>query len=774
MRLIGIACGALLASAACAAGAGLEDLAEGDPLVESAPPGALVVDGRPAATIVVRELPTEELVFAARTLQDYLQRISGAVLPVATDEEQVDGNRLLVGLSDATRQAGLRVPADIDPEGYVLRRAGRDIAILGGSDRGTVYGVAGLLHDHLGVRWYVPGDELGTCVPEMTDIALTELDELREPSFPMRWIGRGTDWALLNRQNCHGDSLAASFKIEPGIYHTQGRLLPHSEHFEEHPEYYALIGGERSEHRHCKLCYSSDETASAVADAMSALLEEDPGIDLLSFSPTDGQLWCECEHCTALDEPDVPRDRSMSRRSLIFYNKLAERIRQRHPDAEMLVGAYNVYNWPPEDRSITADPMLSVIVTHYEDYCMAHPIADPTCPRNRRYVHLLHAWDRLGTPVYYYEYYWKVNWLDLPWPIVHCIAEDIPWFHGRGDRGVYTQFNPQNAWTLYPAYYVAAQLLWDVEADVGAIFDEMCDRLYGAAGPAVREYYRVMEDAFAEAEIHFPGHGVSAGSQIFTPDLLEQMRAHLDRARELADSDVVQRRLAKLELSYQYTDRLMAFARLRRSQDLETAERALEMLEELVTEVRADREKWDGVVSTSVVREGSYLGRDLNNFREHVEKLRAQAATGEVLARLTDGWRFRLDPDDVGVEREWFAPALDDSDWDPIEVGKPWEEQGYPDYDGHGWYRLELEVRPEWLERGAVLHFGAVDGEAWVYLNGEMITHHEGWDMPFTAPLHADLVNAEETSLLAVRVWDGSHQGGIWQPVSVTVPEPTE
>ncbi|MEA3400256.1 MAG: hypothetical protein U9R79_03325, partial [Armatimonadota bacterium] len=241
-----------------------------------------------------------------------------------------------------------------------------------------------------------------------------------------------------------------------------------------------------------------------------------------------------------------------------------------------------------------------------------------------------------------------------------------------------------------------------------------------------------------------------------------------------ADSDVVRQRLAKLELTYEYTDRLMAFARLRRSQDLETAERALEMLEDLVTEVRTDRGKWNGVVSTSVVREGSYLGRDLESFRQRVEKLRAQAATGEVLARLTDGWGFKLDPDDVGVEQQWFAPDLDDTDWEPIEVDKPWEEQGYPDYDGHAWYRLKLEVKPLWLEQDAVLHFGAVDGEGWVYLNGEMITHHEGWDMPFTAPLDAELVRAGESNLLAVRVWDGSHQGGIWQPVTLRLPAETQ
>lgn len=744
----------------------LEDLmAAGRPAVQDAPSGALVIAGEPAATIVVRERPTGELLFAAETLQSYLRQMTGASLPVATDAERVEGNRVLLGLSNASRPVDLI--RDLDDEGYALRSEGRDLIVCGGTDRGTVFGVAALLH-RLGVRWYVPGDDLGTCVPETDEIVLTDLDERHEPSFPMRWVGRNTDWAILNGQNCPGASLDASFKIEPSIYHTQNRLLPHREHFPEHPEYYALVDGERSESASCKLCYSNPDVAPKVAAAMAALKAEDPAVRLLSFSPTDGQLWCECSECVALDEEGVPKDQAMSRRSLLFYNEIAKHLRLLQPDAEMLVGAYNVYNWPPRDRAIEADPMLSVIITHYQDYCMAHPIADRSCPLNRRYVELIEAWDRLGTPVYYYEYYWKVNWLDLPWPIVHCIERDMRWFHERGDRGVYTQFNPQNAWTLFPAYYMAARLLWDVETDVDAAFDEMCDRLFGAGGPAVREYYRLLEDAFAKTDLHFPGNATSIAPQIFTDELLAALRERLDRADGLADSDLARRRLAKLELSYEYTTRLVGYLRIRQATDPLTAERALRTLEELMEEIRYDRGKWNGIVSTALLGRNVYLGRELEWQRKRVAPLLERAEAMRTLATLDEGWRFRLDSEDVGVAREWFAPGLDDADWEPIEVGKPWEDQGHAGYDGFAWYRLDLQVQPEWLEQGAMLHFGAVDGEAWVYLGGDLIGHHEGWDEPFAAPLKGAVAGE---NVLAVRVWDGGAQGGIWKPVTVAVPE---
>ncbi len=609
----------ILAVAGCTPAATVQEVqADGGPVVADAAPVTIVADGEPAATIVMRDHPTKELLFAAETLREYVRQMSGAVLPVATVDDEVQGNRILLGSSDACREAGRVPPRDLADGGYIICCADNDLAIVGGSDRGTVNGVMGLLDDHLGVRWYVPDDPLGTVVPQMATITLAGISETREPSFPMRWVGRGSDWAIYNRQSCNGASLGANFAIEPGIYHTQGALLRYEEYFPQHPEWFALIDGRRSTNRACKLCYSNESCAAAVAANMSRLLDDDPGIDLVSFSPTDGQRWCQCEFCRAMDESGVPRDQSMSRRSLIFYNRLAANLRETHPDAHMLVGAYNVYNWPPRDRSIQADPMLSVIITHYEDYCMAHPINDPSCPRNRRYVDVLRAWDRLGTPVCYYEYYWKVNWMDMPWPIVHCLQQDIPWFHQRGDLGVFTQFTASNAWTLYPNYYIAARLLWDVDADVDALFDRMCNDLYGAAGPAVRDYYRVMEESMATTNQHFPGQGTKYGPAVFTDRVLDEMGRHLHRAGELADNDVVRRRLAKLELSYEYTQRLMRYVALRDSGRAGDAREALTLLEDLVDEVRSDRDRWGGIISTQVVAERVFLGQELQKMRERV------------------------------------------------------------------------------------------------------------------------------------------------------------
>ena len=57
----------------------------------------LVRDGRPAATIVTAESPGENARVAALELQEYLEKISGAKLPVATDAAAPEGTLVLVG-----------------------------------------------------------------------------------------------------------------------------------------------------------------------------------------------------------------------------------------------------------------------------------------------------------------------------------------------------------------------------------------------------------------------------------------------------------------------------------------------------------------------------------------------------------------------------------------------------------------------------------------------------------------------------------------------------
>ena len=63
----------------------------------------LVRDGKPNAAIIRASAPTPSAKLAALELQYHIEKITGAILPIKTDQEKVQGIRIMVGESAATR-----------------------------------------------------------------------------------------------------------------------------------------------------------------------------------------------------------------------------------------------------------------------------------------------------------------------------------------------------------------------------------------------------------------------------------------------------------------------------------------------------------------------------------------------------------------------------------------------------------------------------------------------------------------------------------------------
>lgn len=85
------------------------------------------------------------------------------------------------------------------------------------------------------------------------------------------------------------------------------------------------------------------------------------------------------------------------------------------------------------------------------------------------------------------------------------------------------------------------------------------------------------------------------------------------------------------------------------------------------------------------------------------------------------------------------------------------------------WYRRTLEVPAAWRSQRTLLHFGAVDWQAEVWLNGVRLGEHRGGYVPFSFDLTPALLPGAEQELL-VRVWDPTDTGD--QPRGKQVLEP--
>jgi hypothetical protein len=148
-----------------------------------------------------------------------------------------------------------------------------------------------------------------------------------------------------------------------------------------------------------------------------------------------------------------------------------------------------------------------------------------------------------------------------------------------------------------------------------------------------------------------------------------------------------------------------------------------------------------------------------------------------VLNALDDGWKFSPDPQNDGIARGVLKADFDDSSWKPITALDWWQMQGFPDYHGVAWYRLKFQSKPLKEGERARLYFGAVDGNAVVYLNGEKLTEHtlepdfKGWDRPFSTYLGGSsnykLRPGENVLVVQVTSKNATTASGIFKGVAI-------
>jgi hypothetical protein len=117
---------------------------------------------------------------------------------------------------------------------------------------------------------------------------------------------------------------------------------------------------------------------------------------------------------------------------------------------------------------------------------------------------------------------------------------------------------------------------------------------------------------------------------------------------------------------------------------------------------------------------------------------------------LDGDWHFVADPSgSLEVQKLDSAPYVR-----PTRIPSSWQTQfaDLRDYAGVAWYWRSVTVQPPAADQVALLHFGAVDYRADVYVNGQTAGSHEGGYLPFEIDV-TSLLHAGENQI-AVRVVD--------------------
>lgn len=381
------------------------------------------------------------------------------------------------------------------------------------------HAVSWFLEQAFGVRWLWPGDS-GTVTPRRTDVSCPEGTTRVKPDWQWRriWLG-GAFWEeddpILAELKQAGVSPATLAELEAwqrrnrlgGLNiadgHRWAQICSPLVYGETHPEYFALVEGERDtayvDGKHGNQpCTSHPDVIGLTADYVIAQFNARPELDGFSIAINDGFGFCECESCRAIDDwagaeahredafdkttadeiPFAGSGRSLSDRMLKFANDVAERVEAEVPDKLLLVLIYSLYRDPPR-RVKLRDNVIAQFCTaswaHAKPSIHAHEIE--TLKRMTAFT------SRQGI----YDYF--VNGVNgsLPRGFARVAYGCQEVYHAEGCRYFATQAGLDFAANGF-AYYMTARHLWNGELGFDEILDDYCRSGFGKAAEHVKQY----------------------------------------------------------------------------------------------------------------------------------------------------------------------------------------------------------------------------------------------------------------------------------------------
>jgi hypothetical protein len=513
-------------------------------------PAVIVQGGRSRYVIVKPDAATLANDYAAKELQGFLRQMTGAELPVVAEARAGGRPAFLVGPCRRSLRAGLGESArQLAADGVMIRSLGRDVALLGSNERGTVYSVYAFLERYLGVR-FLAWD--CTILPERRDLRLPDMDYRYAPPFLYRETLYFNSFPreIAARQRLNGPSTkcdaATGGKIDFYPYvHSFRLLVPEQDYFKGHPEYFGLQGGKRVAGTvHAQLCLSNPDVRRIATQTVLNWIREHPDVPIFDVSQNDGNGPCECEQCSAI----VQAEGSQHGPILRFVNAIADAVAEKYPDKwiETLAYAYSVV--PPR----VTRPRDNVIIRLCHVGCFFHGFEQ--CKQGGDLAGWVDQWSRLSRRVFIWHYATDFGHYLAPNPNLAGLAKDIRFYAAHGVNGLMVQCDYQGPGGELAELrqYVAAELMWDPAQDPGQLREEFCHGYYGSAAPQVLDFLRRMDQLGAG-----PAHvfAVWDPQTVVSPPFAREALELLGAARAAANP-TVRNRVNKLMLPFWYTSLL--------------------------------------------------------------------------------------------------------------------------------------------------------------------------------------------------------------------------
>jgi len=522
---------------------------------------------------------------AAADLQHYVKAVSEVELPIVSELEPSRKWVIYLGDTAFAREQGISTDK-LPPDGFRVLTgdswvviAGRDyqgpplvgtenpyrlnetynprVKVSAFGDAGTQQGVYWFLRTFAEIRWYMPG-HLGEVVPTRSKIVIAPTDKEKAPTFEYRYpyfcfFSASDDMALWYRRAGFG----APFPVV--INHSFQLFLKYKE---SHPEYFALIDGQRDFTTLSTLVGPGNLNLSepglikqAIAD-INEFFDKNPKEQFFSLVPPDGmqRISEDPESQSQIDESRGEGGR-FSNYVWGFINKVALGVYEKHPDKFIGSIAYEKYSLPPTNIE-KMSPNVVVMICKPLRRAMPDPKIEASI-RTR-----IDDWSEKVENIYCWEYYCDVlfnaGWRGYPvlYPPKN-IQKDLLFLEGKSkgemiEAETWTEDqypsakNPSDAKIVlndpglqHLRLYVTSQLLWDPHLDLTEMLDEYYRLFYGSAKKEMKAFWELAAEAWEKK-------GSPDPASVYPPGVVGKLLDHLEKAREATTAGSIYRQRVDL------------------------------------------------------------------------------------------------------------------------------------------------------------------------------------------------------------------------------------
>lgn len=423
--------------------------------------------------IIIPTQPTDNEIYAAQTLQEYIYKISGAKIPIVNKCRKTHKEEIHIGKTNAY------VFENELSDAVNVKRKGNSLYFYGSTDVWTMYSVIDFMEKYLGVRQftddcdYYPTDSNLT-LKNFSSYTYQPVNKYRNVNS--NFVKRSKNLKRWLRLNTTDDMFANGFFV-----HTILKLCSPQEYFDTHSEYFALINGQRDRRQ---VCWTNEKVFDIVKENLASAMIIQPDKIVWSVSQEDNDIVCHCEKCQAL----IDKHKSEAAPVIYFINKIAKQF----PDKIISTLAYRFSRKCPENLSVENNVQIML--------CSIEADRNKTIEEQGKssgsFAYDMSQWGKITENIFLWDYECDFDYYMCPFPNLHTLQPNIQFFVANNAFQHFQQANCDNGHEFAELKnYLIAQLLWNPNINTDSVIDEFCRNYYGNAGSIVKDYINDIENS---------------------------------------------------------------------------------------------------------------------------------------------------------------------------------------------------------------------------------------------------------------------------------------